>query len=351
MNTARDAVVYDYNQQALSTRIQSFVDDYNNEVDRYRRSNKPKNVSAFINYERVKWSESLRLSLMRGVHATYDPAKIRRSFYRPFTCKWLYFDRILNHRVFQFPLLFPNASSVNELLWIKTGSEWSMFPLAVNAICDALPQGGSQCFPFYTYKPDGTEQTENITDAALQQFRSHYKDPSITKWDIFHYIYGILHHPGYREKFAENLRRELPRIPFAPDFHVFAEAGRQLAELHIGYEALKPWPLDFLENPAVPFSWRVERMRLNKNKTALTVNESLTLDNIPPEAFHYRLGNRSALEWVIDQYRITEDARSGIRSDPNREDDPEYIVRLVGQVVRLSLETVRIVNSLPEQYT
>ena len=92
-------------------------------------------------------------------------------------------------------------------------------------------------------------------------------------------------------------------------------------------------------------------MRLNKNKTALTVNESLTLDNIPPETFNYRLGNRSALEWIIDQYRITEDARSGIRSDPSREDDPEYIVRLVSQVVRLSLETVRIVSSLPEQYT
>ncbi len=209
----------------------------------------------------------------------------------------------------------------------------------------------ARCFPFYTYKPDGTEQTENITDAALHQFRSHYGDQTITKWNIFHYVYGILHHSSYREKFAENLRRELPRIPFAPDFRAFAEAGRQLAELHINYEQLKPWPLDFIENSAVPFSWRVERMRLDKTKTALTVNPSLTLDNIPPEIFHYRLGNRSALEWVIDQYRITEDARSGIRSDPNREDDPEYIVRLVGQVVRLSLETVRLVNSLPEQYT
>ncbi len=225
-----------------------------------------------------------------------------------------------------------------------------MFALASDRICDLLPQGGSQCFPFYTYKPDGTEQTENITDAALQQFRSHYQDRSISKWNIFHYLYGILHHTNYREKFAENLRRELPRIPFAPDFHAFAEAGRRLAELHIGYEQLKPWPLEFIENAAVAFSWRVERLRLHKDKTALTVNESLTLANIPPEVFQYRLGNRSALEWVIDQYRVSEDARSGIRSDPNREDDPEYIVRLVGQVVRLSLETVRIVNALPERY-
>lgn len=120
----------------------------------------------------------------------------------------------------------------------------------------------------------------------------------------------------------------------------------------MNYEQLPPWePLDYIENSAVPFTHHVERMRLNKDKTALKINDSLTLANLPPEIFEYRLGNRSALEWVIDQYRITEDSRTGIRSDPNRPDDPEYILRLVGQVIRVSLETVRIVRALPAAYT
>jgi predicted helicase len=120
----------------------------------------------------------------------------------------------------------------------------------------------------------------------------------------------------------------------------------------VDYETLEPWPLEFDQNLSEPLSYRVsDKMRLTKDKTALSVNPSLTLAGIPPEAFEYRLGNRSALEWVIDQYRVTEDPRSGIRSDPNRDDDPEYIVHLVGQVIRVSLETVRIVKSLPSAFS
>ena len=140
----------------------------------------------------------------------------------------------------------------------------------------------------------------------------------------------------------------LPRIPFAPAFRAFATAGEQLAKLHLDYEKLRPHELDFIETPGLPLSCRIEdKMRLSKDKLRLTVNPSLTLSGIPPAVFEYRLGNRSALEWVIDQYQVSTDKRSGITSDPNREDDPEYIVRLVGQVVRVSIETVGIVNALP----
>jgi len=131
-------------------------------------------------------------------------------------------------------------------------------------------------------------------------------------------------------------------------FWAVSRIGKELADLHINYETLEPYLLQWMENRSVPLSYRVEdKMRLSKDKRSLKVNESLTLAGIPPETFQYRLGNRSALEWVLDQYRVTEDSKSGIRSDPNREDDPEYIVRLVGQVVRVSLETVRLVASLP----
>ena len=249
--------------------------------------------------------------------------------------------------------------------------------------------------PFYVYDEDGTNRRENITDRALEHFRQHYGDKNITKWDIFYYVYGVLHHPEYRAKYAENLKRELPRIPLvgaglappSPEttsknkgtasrtptggvkaFWAVAKSGKDLARLHIDYEKLEPYPLKYVETPAVaplyerrksdaghrpalqdlPLSYRVEdKMRLAKDHRSVKVNPSLTLAGIPPETFEYRLGNRSALEWVIDQYRVTEDERSGIRSDPNRADDPEYIVRLVGQVIQVSLETVKLVKSLP----
>ncbi len=204
-----------------------------------------------------------------------------------------------------------------------------------------------QCFPFYVYDEDGTNRRENVTDWALDQFRTHYKNKKISKWDVFYYVYGLLHHAGYREKFTDNLKRELPRIPLAPDFPAFSAAGQELAKLHLDYEQLEPWPLVWLETPGVALSYHVEKMKLAKDKKSLVVNPWLTLAGIPPETFDYRLGNRSALDWVIDQYQISEDKRSGIRSDPNRPDDPEYIVRLVGQVVRVSIETVRIVKGLP----
>jgi predicted helicase len=188
-----------------------------------------------------------------------------------------------------------------------------------------------QCFPL-----------SHVKESAVARFRRRYSNGSISKEDVFHYIYALLHHSGYWERFAENLKRELPRIPFASDFAAFAKAGRELARLHVRYESLDPWPLKEIVDERVPFSERVTKMKLSADKQSLRVNESLRLAEIPPEAFEYRLGSRSALEWVIDQYQVKGE------SDPNREDDPGYIVRLVGQVVRVSVETVGIVNGLPD---
>ena len=181
----------------------------------------------------------------------------------------------------------------------------------------------------------------------MEQFRTHYHDDRISKWDILHYVYAILHHPLYREKYAANLRRELPRIPFAHDFRGFAEAGARLAEMHVNYEKQPEYPLQRLENKDEKLNWRVEKMKLSKEKTQIAYNDFLTLGGIPPEVFDYRLGNRSALEWTMDQYQVRTDKRSGITKDPNRSDDPEYIVRLICKVIDVSLETVKTVNSLP----
>ena len=205
-----------------------------------------------------------------------------------------------------------------------------------------------QSFPFYVYDEDGTNRRENITDWALGQFRQHYGDDGIGKWDVFHYVYAVLHHPDYRERYAANLKRSLPRLPFAPSFRPFAEAGRRLAELHVHYEDQPEYPLKKIEDPDLPLDWRVEKMKwLDKEKTTLQYNAFLTLGGIPAEAHRYRLGNRSALDWLADQYRVKTDKRSGITSDPNRADDPSYIVRLLGQVTHVSVETVRLVEALP----
>ena len=233
---------------------------------------------------------------------------------------------------------------------VVTNHSQVSFGCQIVNVIPSLDVGGrpSQCFPFYTYNEDGSNRRENITDWALKQYQEQY-GPDVTKWDIFYYVYGLLHSPQYRERYAENLKRELPRIPFvAPEsFRTFVDTGRQLAELHLNYEQVKEYPLDWIENKDVPFSWRVEKMQLSKDKTQLKVNNSLTLTGIPAECFNYRLGNRSALEWVVDQYQVSTDKRSGITSDPNREDDEEYIVRLVGRVIRVSVETVKLVSALP----
>ncbi len=168
----------------------------------------------------------------------------------------------------------------------------------------------------------------------------------ITKWGIFYYVYGLLHHPGYRKEYEANLRRELPRVPFAPDFWAFSKAGKALAALHVDYEQAKEHPLKMVENPDAPMDWRVKKMKYNKDKTEIVYNDFLTLAGIPKEAQEYKLGNRSALDWIVDQYRVTTDERSGITNDPNRDDDPQYIVSLIKKIVTVSLETVRIVKEI-----
>jgi predicted helicase len=218
----------------------------------------------------------------------------------------------------------------------------------IDAIPDRLPQSGNQCFPFYTYDEDGSNRRENITDWALAQFRAQYGE-QVSKWDIFHYVYALLHHPIYRERYAENLKRDLPRLPLLGDGAAFArcvEIGAKLAALHLGYEQAAEYPLEWVVDEEVAFTWRVEKMKLSKDKTAVVVNEALTLQGVPPTCFAYRLGNRSALEWVIDQYRVKTDKRSGITSDPNRADDQRYIPRLVCKVVQVSVETVALVEAL-----
>ena len=351
--TNRDAWAYNFNRKALAENMSGMIDAYNEQVFKWEhREDRDANVDDFVisDEAKIKWSSGLKQKLKSEYLAEFADTKILQSLYRPFTKSNLYFDRMITERVYVFPSIFPTPETEqgNRVICVSgIGGNKPFHTLMAKMIpcLDSLEK--TQCFPFYTYDEDGGNRRENITDWALAQFRAHYRDDTITKRDIFHYTYALLHHPAYRERYQANLKRDLPRLPYAPDFWGFAEAGGRLGEIHVNYEDVNEYPLRVVEIPDTPLNWNVEKMKLSKDKTQIRYNDFLTLDGIPARAFDYRLGNRSALEWVIDQYHIKEDKRSGIVNDPNCEDDPQYIVKLIGKVIAVSLETVEIVEGLP----
>ena len=363
VKTNRDVYVYDYEYDSLIKRIRQFADAYNAEVDRYKRQEpKPENIDDFVNYDKIKWTEGLKQSLKRGHYVRYQPDKIRTGLYRAFIRKYLYFDHLLTERRYQQHLFFPNeqTEAENRVICVTDVAYRSEFISAL--MTNSIPNlsvcsttDSHQSFPFYTYDEDGDKRKENITDWALARFRSHYRNEAISKWDIFYYVYGLLHHPGYRSRYAIDLKRQLPRIPFAPRFRAFSQAGKTLAGLPLNYETSEPYELDWQASQK-PISYRIDKMLpQNKRKSKvgytvydrLKVNGSLTLRGIPERAFAYRLGNRSALDWIVDQYRVKTDKRSGIVHDPNGySDDERYIVQLVERVLGVSLRTVAIVDEL-----
>ena len=354
VTTNRDAWVYNFNRNTLSENVQRMIEYYRLQALRWEhREDRQAKIIDFVESDltKIKWDRELRQHLQRGRPAEYTKDKVRTAFYRPFTKSNLFFDRILNNCVYLFPTIFPKPSteSENRVICVSgIGSNKPFHALIASMIPSLDSLEKTQCFPFYTYDEDGTNRQENITDWALTEFQSHYGDDTITKWDIFHYNYGLLHHPVYREKYEMNLKRDLPHIPFAEDFWGFANAGAQLADLHVNYESTPKYDgLKYIEAEGMTVDWRVERMRLSKDKTQLKYNDFLTLEGIPVEVYDYKLGTRSALEWVVDQYRVKTDKRSGIVNDPNRADQPRYIVDLIGRVITVSLKTVEIVKNLP----
>ena len=364
--TSRDSLVYSFDLPLLQERVRTFIEIYNTTVDRKRRQNQKTPVESFIDTTDscIKWSHRVKASLKNLTLSTYEDTHFRTALYRPFCQKYLYFDNFWNERRYQQHRIFPTpeTESENRVIIVSDHGFRSGFnTLMTNLIPDLHTLASSdsfQCFPFYTYDEDGTNRQENITDWALSEFRTHYDDDTITKWDIFHYTYALLHHPVYREKYEMNLKRDLPHIPtplapldrgVAADFWGFSKAGTALADLHVNYESVPKYDkLRKVETPGMQVNWDVEKMRLSKDKTQLTYNDFLTLEGIPAEVYDYRLGTRSALEWIVDQYRVKIDKRSGIVNDPNRAEEPQYIVDLIARVITVSLKTVEIVKGLPE---
>ena len=371
VSTNRDNWVYNFSKVNLTTNVVSMIDFFNSQtVDYHKLPNDSRpNVDSFINTnsKKISWTVNIKADLKRNKQGEFQKNHIVGSMYRPYCKQWLYFDRQFNERVLQMPKIFPNEKLENLVIYVTGVGETirSFSTLIVNVIPNLQLHSVGQGFPLYTYEKidieesllfdtpaeSGYQKKENITDSILQDFRTHYQDVKISKEDIFYYVYGVLHSPEYKQRFASDLKKMLPRIPYTQDFKAFSKAGRNLAQWHLNYETIEPYALK--EQGNIFPDYKVHKMCFAKNakavdKTAIIYNNYISLTGIPLEAYEYIVNGKPAIEWIIERYQVTKDKDSDITNNPNDwSDDPRYIIDLVKRIVRVSVETVKIVNALP----
>jgi predicted helicase len=385
VSTNRDAWVYNMSSGMLEYNVRRMITVYNTDQERYAKLSKDNSLHNRLSIEniitndqtQISWTRALKDDLKKGKHHSFEKSSQVISLYRPFLKQWLYFSRQLNEMVLQIPKIFPNRKNKNIVISVTgIGASKSFSGVVTDCIPNLHLHDTGQCFPLYWYekvdqknKPqgdifspgsdlpdaDGYIRHEAITDWALTSFQDHYSDSAITKEDIFWYVYGILHSPEYKSRFAADLKKMLPRIPYAMDFWAFSNTGRKLGDWHLNYESIEPFPLTEEKKRLVMEGndYRVVKMVFGKkegkpDKSVIVYNEHLTLRDIPLEAYEYIVNGKSALDWIMERYAITTDKPSGIVNDPNHwSDDPRYIVDLVKRIVRVSIESVRLVKSLP----
>lgn len=384
--TARDSWCFNSSKSLLESNVKRMVSFYESERDRFNADHKGLDKKAraiavdksiVTDPSKISWSRALKQDLVRDKPLGFDKECLVIGLYRPFTKQWMYFNRRLNEMVYQVPRLFPTASFQNKAIMVK--QRWTgdgQLALMINKPPEFQIDGGAQCFPLYLYhdgEDDGeAEKTlfsarknktraptlrDAITDAGLAHFTNAYLGEKIGKEDLFYYVYGLLHSPEYRERFADNLGRELPRIPrvkTAPDFWAFSKAGRALAELHVNYESVPMYANAKVNGGSKPGDYRVEKMRYGKDKdrTTLHYNDKITITGIPLEAYDYVVNGKPALDWVVERQCVKTDRDSGIVNDANdwaveTMKNPKYPLELFLRVITVSLETMKIVKALP----
>lgn len=356
--TSRDDWVYDFDEKRLESKVKHFIERY--EENRRVLGTASEEPTAHRVARDIKWTSELESHLKANKALAFSADRIRHSAYRPFVRKRTYYDRAITHRLYQQDSIFPVGLSVENTL-IACTDPAAQKPWMVSVVTD-LPDlhfvgaaAGSHCLPRYRYSPSG-ERIDNITDWALKKFREHYGKvggAAISKDDIFHYVYGVLHDPVYREKYAINLKREFPRIPFYPDFRQWAEWGERLMAQHIGYEEVEPWPITRVDVPdekarAAGVSPR-PILRSDHDNGIIRLDSETTLSDIPSEVWSYKLGNRSGLDWILDQYKEKTPKDPTIREKFNTyrfADYKEKVIDLIGRVTRVSVETVTITDAM-----
>ena len=351
IKTQRDEWVSDYDVSNLASKLRYFTNIYEN--NRRRLSGIDFDDSDLGT--QIKWDHDLRRHLHRDVAVVYSDEHIVEMLYRPFTKKNLYFSRQLNGRQYQMPSIFPGGQAYrNEMICIKGPTGDRFVALASDKVVDVkyaeTGNGPTFCFPLYRYTSDG-ERVSNITDWGLQRINEHYgqgKVASITPEDIFAYTYAVLHDPKYREMYEVNLKQEFPRLPLHNDFHEWATLGRELLDMHIGFESTSLSDLNRVDTDT-PAGKPV--LRADKDRGTIVLDRKTTLTGIPDSAWQYRLGSRSALEWVLDQHKERKPRDPTIRERFNTyrfADHKERVIDLLQRVCTVSVETVRIVDQLAE---
>ncbi|WP_286918024.1 DEAD/DEAH box helicase [Pseudomonas sp. UBA6753] len=386
VKTQRDAWAFNSCKAKLATNMEGMIGFYNAEVKRFNAAHpgldtkgRQAQVDGFIDTDptRISWTRALKQDLGKDRNYAFEVDCLVPALYRPFTKQWLYFNRRFNEMVYQMPRIFPDAVAENLVIGVSATGEKVAFSALISRHVPSLhfvDIEGSQCFPLYLYdetaqasKKDlfsepteaGLRRRDAITDAGLAHFNTTYPGEQISKEDLFYYVYGILHSPDYRERFADNLSKELPRIPAvkkAADFWAFSKAGRALADLHLNYETVEPYPLTIeAKGTLTDADYRVEKMKFAKkgDKTTVIYNPRITLKGIPEVAWDYVVNGKAALDWVMERQAVRTDKASGIVNDANdwateTMGNPKYPLELFQRVVTVSLETQKIVKGLPK---
>jgi predicted helicase len=372
VKTNRDAWAFNFSRKELLKNMDRTINAYNAERERFHAAVSTGGVSmtdeavdAFVDPDpgKISWTLRLKDDLRKNKPAVFNDSAPMQSMYRPFCKQWIYFDRQWNEGVYKIPALFPTPEHLNRVISLNAADFRKPFgAIMTDVIPNLALSDPSQCFPRYYYTKvgdkgslfasgdNGYERHDAISPRILDRYRARYGD-RVTADDIFHYVYALLHSPEYTSRFAADLKKMIPRIPMVDGFWRFVEAGEELAELHLGYETVEPWPLDGLpDKSADPKIFRVEKMRFaNKaDRSSIIVNNYITLSGIPDEVYRYQVNGRSAIEWILDRYQVRTDKASGIENDPNTwSNDPRYIVDLLARIVRVSVESVTIIEGLP----
>ena len=378
LETTRDTYMYNFSRDDCTENARQMTQDYLSALQ--EREDNPEltlEEAARRHSLNIKWDDNLKKKLNENKRTEFEEDYIRKVLYRPFVATNCYTDYTFMHRKGKVDEIFPDSSSENRVISVPgVGSKKPFSVLVTETMTDIQMIFNGQYLPRYRYpKPTDTPDTmgaraefpgieqepnriDNISGTALRAFCDHYHDDAITKDAIFDYVYGVLHAPSYREQFANDLSKMIPRIPFAPNFHAFAKAGKALAALHLGYETCEQYPLSLVfahDGEPQPRHCRLTEkpMRFDDDaKTTLIINEHVRLSGIPNETHRYVVNGRTPLEWFIDRYRIKREVESGILNDPNGWfEDPRDLVTAIKRIVHVSVESTRIIEGLPSQLT
>ncbi|MFJ7314341.1 DEAD/DEAH box helicase [Pseudomonas sp. NPDC098747] len=392
IKTNRDAWVYNFSKENLAINTESMIAFFNSESERYKEAcrvsvkGKEPSVEAFINADatKISWSRALRADIEKNKTYKHDKARMITGIYRPFCKMHVYFDRSLVNDMALNPAIYPNAAAENKVIYISgSGNSGAAFSAL---IIDALPDlnmqhSGGQGFPLYLYdspyeqaktvkaspglfdapnQSSISNRSDAITDEGLAHFSAAYPGEAISKEDLFYYVYGLLHSSEYREKYADNLSKELPRIPAVKtvaDFWSYSKSGRVLADLHLGYETVPMYPANVQSSASTDSDYRVEKMKYgkkgkDKDLSTLHYNAKISVTGIPLQAYEYIVNGKPALDWVVERQCVSTHKDSGIINDANEwaietMNNPKYPLELFLRVVTVSLETMKLVKALP----